>query len=42
MTNGRSNHPGNRKGLLRDYLIGASVVIALAIVGSAVARALLY
>lgn len=42
MTNGLRNHPGNRKGLLRDYLIAASAVIVLAIVGSAVARALLY
>lgn len=42
MTNGLRNHPGNRKGLLRDYLIAVSVVIVLAIVGSAVARALLY
>jgi hypothetical protein len=42
MTNGRRNHPGNRKGLLQGYLIAAFVVIVLAIAGSAVARALLY
>ena len=42
MTNGLRNHPGNRKGLLQGYLIAVSVVNVLAIVGSAVTRALLY
>jgi hypothetical protein len=42
MTNGLRNHPGNRKGLLRDYFIGMAVVIVLAIVASEALRYWLY
>lgn len=42
MTNGLRNHPGNRKGLLRNYLIAVSVVIVLAIVASEATRYWLY
>lgn len=42
MTNGLRNHPGNRKGFFRKWLIMTVIMTMLAIVASEALRAWLY